>query len=465
MHASTSVNQKYSCVTYDDVVHAETIFGPDLGSLKGKSVRSTPAPIILSTPVSVPAPIFQHHKHVCISADIFYIDGAMFFMTISCHLQFKTVNSIDSKKHDVIFKCFSQVIHLYKKRGFIVSTVISDHEFQPLSRRLLEVGATLNASTADEHAPEIERAIRVIKKRAQAHLVMIPFSHYPRLLKRHLIHHLITLVNLTVHPNSVSPYFSPATIVTGLTFDAQLYCSVKFGSYCQALDEPTPLNSTVKRRTLDTLALRPTGNRQGGHYFLHITSWSLIERRKWTIVPMPEHVISLVNQRAIKESQHDSDSSLQFKRRNKTLITSLAIDDSYLLTPSNTTQGARDAPTVSTESNIDPTESDADVVDSSDNNTEDNSSTSSNNSIHSSDTPNDNDEDADSHTPHDSINDDDADVVYDYDPTQTHTDDADIDNNTVSSSTSDASLPHDDTIDNIPPPTLPIPPNEPVDNL
>ena len=285
---------KNTPVTYDDALRTETTFGPDLGSLKGKSVCSTSAPIILSTSVSIA--IFEHHTHVCISADIFYMDGAIFFMTISRHLQFKTVHFIESKKHDVIYKCFSQVIYTYKTCGFLVSIIISDHEFEPLSRQLLEFGATLNVSTADEHASEIERAIRVIKERARAHLIMMPFPHYPRLLKRHLIHHLITLVNLSVHPNSVFPYLSPATIIIGHTFDAYIHCRVKFGLYCQAFDEPSPLNSTVKPRTLDTLALRPTGNRQGGYYFLHIIIWSLIESSKWTVIPIPEHIISLVNE-------------------------------------------------------------------------------------------------------------------------------------------------------------------------
>ena len=62
---------KISPVTYDNAVRAEKNFGPDLSSLKGKYVRSTPAPVILTTPIAIPAPIFEYHRHVCISADIF----------------------------------------------------------------------------------------------------------------------------------------------------------------------------------------------------------------------------------------------------------------------------------------------------------------------------------------------------------------------------------------------------------
>ena len=462
---------KNTPVTYNDALRAETIFGPDLGSLKGKSVRSTPAPIILSTPVSIPAPIFEHHKHVCISADIFYMDGAMFFMTISRHLQFKTLHSIDSKKHDVIFKCFSQVIHTYKRRGFLVSTIISDHEFEPLSRQLLELGATLNASTADEHAPEIERAIRVIKERARSHLVMMPFSHYPKLLKRHLIHHLVTLVNLTVHPNSVSPYLSPATIVTGHVFDAQLHCRVKFGSYCQALDEPSPLNSVVKPRTLDTLALRPTGNRQGGFYFLHLTTWSIIERRKWTVIPMPEHIISLVNQRAIKESQPDSTSSLQFKRRDKSFLTSLAIDDSAFLALPSPTQGAQHGPTDLQDGPTDLHNTAVDgAIDLEPNNVNPDGNaphTPTDDSASSADpfTSVDNETSSTTSSNHDD-NDADTDIVYDFDPIEERPTENVPDNHSIQSAASQPSSDNDDVIDDIPPePPPPIPINGPPDTL
>lgn len=93
--------------------------------------------------------------------------------------------------------------------------------------------------------------------------------------------------------------------MTGHFFDTALHCRVQFGAYCQALDEPTPLNSTTKPRTIDTLALRPTSNRQGDFYFVHVQTWSLVQRGKWTVLPMPEHIISSVNKRAISESQEE----------------------------------------------------------------------------------------------------------------------------------------------------------------
>ena len=318
-------------VTYDDAFRAEQIFGSDLGALKGKSVRTAPVPVVLPTVIPIPQAIFTSHRDVTLSGDIFYMDKSMFFLTISRNLQFLTVHHIQNKKHDTIWKCICQASNLYKHRGFHIKHLLTDHEFQPLEARLLSIDICLNATAASEHSPEIERSIRVIKERARSFIVLLPFSHLPRLIKQHLIHYLVSMINLTIHPNSVSPFLSPATIVTGISLNVDVHCRLQFCSYCQVVDEPKPTNSVHKPRTLDALALRPMGNVQGGYLFIHLDTWSIIKRRKWTVLPMPSSVITIVNKQAISESQPTTTDSLVFTRRNKSTITSLHIDDSHLL--------------------------------------------------------------------------------------------------------------------------------------
>ena len=80
-----------------DVDRADKILGPDLGSLKGKTVHNAPAPVVDLPPLAVLKPIFDNHKHVTLSADIFYLDGILFFFTISRNVQFKTVDHIKTK--------------------------------------------------------------------------------------------------------------------------------------------------------------------------------------------------------------------------------------------------------------------------------------------------------------------------------------------------------------------------------
>ena len=198
-----------------------------------------------------------------------------FFITTSRNIQFLTVHHILNKKHDTIWKCITQTCHLYQHRGFKIVHLLTDHEFQPLEARLLSNDINLNTTTANEYSPEIERSIRVIKERARSFICLLPFTHLPRLIKQHLIHYRVTMINLTIHPNSVSPFLSPGIIITGATLNVDVHCRIPFCSYFQVLDEPKPTNSVHKPRTLEAIALRPMGNAQGGYIFIHIDSWAL----------------------------------------------------------------------------------------------------------------------------------------------------------------------------------------------
>jgi hypothetical protein len=61
----------------DDVTNAHTIFGPDLASIRGKTVRRTPAPVVADY-VEVPPPLVQNNKVVTMAADAFLWMGLLF---------------------------------------------------------------------------------------------------------------------------------------------------------------------------------------------------------------------------------------------------------------------------------------------------------------------------------------------------------------------------------------------------
>ena len=262
----------------------------------------------------------------------------------------------------------------YKARGFLVENILTDFEFAPLRPKLLSLQATLNPASAGEHVPEVERAIRVVKERARAFVVMLPFKHVPSLMKRHLIQLVVQLLNLTVHPNGLSPYLSPSSIMLGVSFDTKVHGKLPFGTYCQVQDDINPLNSVDKPRTVDAIALRPISNVQGGWVFLNITSWKLIRRRSWKALPMPASVISLIETKAIKERalKKNPPPEFTFQHKNKTTITSFLDDDNHLLFTPSSDEGANpssetkvsDADTVHAEADVNLDSTDGNVSDS-----------------------------------------------------------------------------------------------------
>ena len=112
-----------------------------------------------------------------------------------------------------------------------MTTVLTDNEFQPLNARIRPLGAEIDATSANEHVPEVERAIRMIKEYARLFIVMVSFKAIPILMKKHLILYLVQIINLTVHKNTVSPFLSPSAFVLGHHLDLKIHCQLPFGSF------------------------------------------------------------------------------------------------------------------------------------------------------------------------------------------------------------------------------------------
>ena len=66
-----------------------------------------------------------------------------------------------------LFEAVRQVRTIYLKRGFRVTTILLDGQFEPLRGELSTIGITLNTPSEDEHVPDVERYIRTVKERAR----------------------------------------------------------------------------------------------------------------------------------------------------------------------------------------------------------------------------------------------------------------------------------------------------------
>jgi hypothetical protein len=73
---------KDSPVTSQDVDVALKIWGPSVVLLKGKTVRHKP-PFVMEDVIEVPKEIQQLHKRVTLTIDIFFVNGAPYFVTFS----------------------------------------------------------------------------------------------------------------------------------------------------------------------------------------------------------------------------------------------------------------------------------------------------------------------------------------------------------------------------------------------
>ena len=91
---------------------------------------------------------------------------------------------------------------------------------------------------------------------------------------------------------------SPRTLLTGLTMNYNRHCRLEFGEYLQTHEEH---DNSLNPRTIGALALRPTGNVQGGYFFFSLTTGKVINRMRWTQLPMPKEVVERVERMARQE--------------------------------------------------------------------------------------------------------------------------------------------------------------------
>ena len=64
-------------ITIEDIKTAELIFGPDIGALKGKTVRKKPTPVV-SNYIKIPRELFSNHHEVTLCIDAMHINGLAF---------------------------------------------------------------------------------------------------------------------------------------------------------------------------------------------------------------------------------------------------------------------------------------------------------------------------------------------------------------------------------------------------
>jgi hypothetical protein len=99
---------------------------------------------------------------------------------------------------------------------------------------------------------------------------------------------------LNIYPpkDGVSQNINPRELITGIKIDYNKHIRAEFGEYVQVHEEH---DNSMQTRTTGAIATRPTGNAQGGHWFYSLTTGRMLDRQKWTPLPMPADVIEPMN--------------------------------------------------------------------------------------------------------------------------------------------------------------------------
>ena len=80
-------------VTVQDVKLAEKIFGPDIGTIKGKTTRRKPLPVSPSL-IEIPRELISKQKAVVLAIDDMKVNGLYFLTTISLKIYYWTAHCL-----------------------------------------------------------------------------------------------------------------------------------------------------------------------------------------------------------------------------------------------------------------------------------------------------------------------------------------------------------------------------------
>ena len=284
--------------TSKDVLLAAKIIGPDIGTLKGKTVRKRPVRVDENTFVDIPIP--DRYRDVTMSMDVLHVNGVPLLATISRHIRFGTITALKSLTSESLLEAIKHVVGIYRRGNLRPRTMLADGAFDNdvINTGLHALGMRLNPSSREEHVGEIERYIRTIKDRMRCTYNTLPFERVPKVLVIEMAKAAVYLLNAFPKGNGIFDDVSPKTIVTGQQLDFHRHCQFEFGQYVQTHE---PHDNSMTPRTQGGLALRPTGNQQGGYYFLNLLSGRVISCNHATVVPMPESIPKRVEQLALAQ--------------------------------------------------------------------------------------------------------------------------------------------------------------------
>jgi hypothetical protein len=296
-------NLIHNCsVTSDDARWTLRIYGPDIATLKGKTVKHQNRGIPNYQPIQIPAPIIAKYSDIRIFMDIFWVNGSPFFHTISQWIKFRTIAPIENQSKRTLLMETQAVVDMYEAWGFSITWLEADQEFKCLTADVLPIN--LNVADADDHVHEVERPIQTINERTRCTVQGLPFRRIPKIMMRGIIEGAHKALNQFLVKDGVSEIMSPLTIMTGKPNPDFHDLKIEFGAYALVYEDNDPTN-TNKTRSTGAITLTPTGNAQGGYFFMSsLATRKRLSRQQWDELTMPDGVIAIVEAMAEAQEQH-----------------------------------------------------------------------------------------------------------------------------------------------------------------
>jgi hypothetical protein len=201
---------KNASIRPEHVTNASRIFGPNTAALEGKTVRRPSPRVIEEGGVNIPDDFHRLHRFVTLVADVFFVDGVAFLMTLSRRIRLTTVEHIPARRASVLADSLKKIIRIYERGNYIVNLILMDQEFDKIVDRMDM--AIVNTCATNEHVTDAERNIRTIKDSTRcsvAEFRRIRVHTLPKQVIIHMVHLAVFWMNAPPATNGISNVHSP----------------------------------------------------------------------------------------------------------------------------------------------------------------------------------------------------------------------------------------------------------------
>ena len=177
-----------------DITVMKKILGPSIPGLQGKNVRARRVTVPTEL-TGIPQQIMDNYGEVTVSIDIMKVNKIPFLVSISDHIHYGTSTAMPDMTEETMFSVLKELDQFYMRRGFKINVVLADKQFQCLDNSLAERQMMLNIAAQDEHVPQVERYIRVLKERMRCAIHNTPFTKIPPRMVIGLMAYVLFYIN------------------------------------------------------------------------------------------------------------------------------------------------------------------------------------------------------------------------------------------------------------------------------
>jgi hypothetical protein len=230
---------------------------------------------------------------VHLAADFFYVQGLVFLLTKSRKIKLMTATNVLNREKDTQINVLNKVFNMYENRGFNVSSLITDIEFECIRNDIGDV--ELQIVPADDHVGDIEVSVKIVKEDLRCTVQGLPYKIYPKIMIVEMVGDVLRKRNQFPAKDGISDKLSPLTIIHGNGPPDFNKMKFEFGAYGQAF-QSNKITNTNTTRAVGAIALSMTPNKNGEYKFMSLSTGRLIHRKQFKVLPITDDVIKRVHE-------------------------------------------------------------------------------------------------------------------------------------------------------------------------